>query len=196
MFGSSDLENQLGLLRTQGTAECQISRMFPGFVKRCGMFINQYEVVRDANEPQATKQSELLMSFNETTMTLEDKTLRYDSRRRATLSNKLFKIDDETKLLVEIMGIQDELNMVNSVLEYQKEVLHQLSRIYISAKEKANAAKDKANAAKEKADAKQNADAAILDGSQEKAQKGSDGKKSVRFDIQDPDDVSRPADLI
>jgi len=146
------------------------------------MFINQGEVVRDANEPQATKQSELLMSFNDTTMTLEDRKLRYDSRKRARLSNKLFKIDDETKLLVQIMGIQDELNIVNSVLEYQKEVLHQLSRIYITAKDKADAAKEKANAAEEKANAAK--------------EKADDGKKSVHFEIQDPDDVSRPADLI
>ena len=115
------------------------------------------------------------MSFNETTMNLEDRNLRPGSKKRARLSNQLFKIDDETKLLVEIMGIQDELNIVNSVLEYQNEVLLQLSRIYLTAQEKANAAKEKANAAKEKAD---------------------DGKKTVHFDIQDSDDVSRPADLI
>ena len=67
------------------------------------------------------------------------------------------------------------MNIVNSILEYQKEVLQQLSRIYSYAKGKAHTAMKEVNVAKEKAD---------------------DGKKSVHFDTPKLEKVSQPAEWI
>jgi hypothetical protein len=59
-----------------------------------------------------------------------------DTDTRAKRIEKLFRLSKETKLLVEIMDIQDELNMVKSVLMQQKDVLKKLLRLYPSQEDK------------------------------------------------------------
>lgn len=46
------------------------------------------------------------------------------------MTNALFGVKHETRCLVEIMDIQDELTMVKSVLAQQKEVLEHLAKSY------------------------------------------------------------------
>lgn len=56
--------------------------------------------------------------------------MKYNAKKRAKLSNKLFKLNSETHLLVTIMEIQDQLNIVKAVLTYQLEVLQALGRAF------------------------------------------------------------------
>lgn len=64
--------------------------------------------------------------------------MKYNAKKRAKLSNKLFKLNSETQLLVMIMEIQDQLNIVKAVLTYQLEVLQALGRAFPHSKDSDN----------------------------------------------------------
>ena len=70
---------------------------------------------------QANKEAKLFKDFEATARKLNDKGL--DTPGRAKKIEKLFDLTKETALLVEIKDIQDELNIVKSVLGQQKDVL-------------------------------------------------------------------------
>lgn len=53
-----------------------------------------------------------------------------DADQRTEKMNELFSLQEETALLVEIMDIQDELNIILSVLTQQKDALDMLLRLY------------------------------------------------------------------
>lgn len=52
-----------------------------------------------------------------------------DAKTRANLVEELFQLHAETRLLTEIMDIQDELNIVRAVLTQQRDVLDKLLKI-------------------------------------------------------------------
>ncbi|KAI9162933.1 putative ankyrin repeat and protein kinase domain-containing protein 1 [Paramyrothecium foliicola] len=55
-----------------------------------------------------------------------------DQEKRARLTNKLFRLTNATRLLAEIMDIQDELKIINEVLHKQRDGLQKFSQILAS----------------------------------------------------------------
>ncbi|PVH71693.1 hypothetical protein DL98DRAFT_93576 [Cadophora sp. DSE1049] len=75
----------------------------------------------------ADQEAEQFKSFKDITTTLNKKDLREEQKSEEI--EKLFKLHVETRLLIEIKDIQDELNIVSSVLGQQKEILENLYKL-------------------------------------------------------------------
>ena len=73
------------------------------------------------------EQAKLLKNFRKITRILNKVDI--DPADRSKKIEELFRLTEETKLLTEIMDIQDELNIVRSILTQQKDVLDKLVRI-------------------------------------------------------------------
>lgn len=76
---------------------------------------------------KAEREGKQFKQFEEITRTLNGKTL--GEEQKSGEIEKLFKLHVETRLLIEIKDIQDELNIVSSVLGQQKEVLEKLHKL-------------------------------------------------------------------
>lgn len=74
------------------------------------------------------QQGHLFDGFRRTTKKLHVGTLSPEDRKEAI--EDLFRLHEETELLVEIMDIQDELTIVKTILGQQHDVLQNLMRLY------------------------------------------------------------------
>lgn len=81
-----------------------------------------------AHPSQSEQQSKLFEGFDRIAGILHPEEL--DEEERNEKINALFGVKEDTALLVEIMDIQDELNIIMTVLTQQKEVLDQLAKLY------------------------------------------------------------------
>src|SRR5262249_54591546 len=74
-----------------------------------------------ADKVQAESQATQFMEFTSLVENLNSS--RIDQKTRAARTNELFQLTKETRLLAEIMDIQDELKTIKDIFVKQKEVL-------------------------------------------------------------------------
>ncbi|KAH6627707.1 hypothetical protein F5144DRAFT_593882 [Chaetomium tenue] len=105
-----------------------LERVGPSKTRLEESFQSSITMIAHALTPfQAERQAEQFESFKKLVKKLNR--VGSDDKKRATLTNKLFQVTIETKLLMEIMDIEDELNTIKRVLLQQRDALNSFAEL-------------------------------------------------------------------